>query len=80
MFRSSRRARLVLTAALVRTLSGAVPAFAGARQVHPGAAPSVMVVMTGLDNPHGLAFGKGDALYVAEDGRGGSGPCTVLPG
>jgi hypothetical protein len=80
MFRSSRRARLVLTAALVSTLSGAAPAFAGARQVHPGAAPSVTAVMTGLDNPRGLTFGKDGALYVAEAGRGGSGPCTVLRG
>jgi hypothetical protein len=36
--------------------------------------------MTGLDNPRGLTFGKDGALYVAEAGRGGSGPCTVLRG
>ena len=28
-------------------------------------------VMTNLDNPRGLAFGKDGALYVAEAGRGG---------
>ena len=44
------------------------------------AAPSSTVVMTGLDNPRGLTFGKDGALYVAEAGRGGSGPCTVLRG
>ena len=37
-------------------------------------------VMTGLDNPRGLAFGKDGALYVAEAGRGGAGPCQVLRG
>ena len=36
-------------------------------------------VMTGLDNPRGLAF-KNGALYVAEAGSGGSDPCQVLRG
>ncbi len=35
-------------------------------------------VMTGLDNPRGLAFGADGALYVAEGGRGGtSQPCRT---
>jgi hypothetical protein len=38
------------------------------------------VVMSGLDNPRGLAFAPNGALYVAEAGRGGSGPCVVNPG
>jgi len=33
----------------------------------------VEVVMSGLDNPRGLAFGPQGALYVAEAGRGGAG-------
>jgi len=35
------------------------------------------VVMSGLDNPRGLAFAPNGALYVAEAGRGGSGPCAL---
>jgi hypothetical protein len=39
---------------------------------------AVTVVMSGLDNPRGLAFGPEGALYVAEAGRGGSSPCQVI--
>ncbi len=46
----------------------------------PAAQPAVTVVMTGLDNPRGLAFGPEGALYVVEAGRGGSGPCIVMRG
>jgi PASTA domain len=35
------------------------------------------VVMSGLDNPRGLAFARSGALYVAEAGRGGAGPCLL---
>jgi hypothetical protein len=44
------------------------------------AAPTITVVMSGLDNPRGLALGPEGGLYVAEAGRGGSGPCPVLRG
>lgn len=47
------------------------------------AQPPYKVVMRGLDNPRGLAFariGNEVALYVAEAGRGGSGPCLTLRG
>jgi hypothetical protein len=44
------------------------------------AAQSFTVVMSGLDNPRGLTFGKDGALYVAEAGRGGDGPCRVVRG
>ena len=40
-----------------------------------GAAPTV--VAAGLDNPRGLTFGSDGTLYVAEAGRGGSGPCFM---
>src|SRR5215472_4543614 len=32
--------------------------------------PSLTCVMSGLDNPRGMAFGPQGALYVAEAGRG----------
>lgn len=44
------------------------------------AATTTTVVMSGLDNPRGLAFGPEGALYVAEAGRGGAGPCVFLRG
>jgi hypothetical protein len=37
------------------------------------------VVATGLDNPRGLSFGPDGALYIAEAGRGGPGPCVPGP-
>src|SRR5262245_36015808 len=40
--------------------------------------PTVTVVMSGLDNPRGLAFGPEGGLYVAEAGRGGGGPGRVI--
>jgi hypothetical protein len=62
-----RRAFLVLTLFLAAGSSGKA-----------WADPPVTAVMSGLDNPRGLAFGPEGALYVAEAGRGGSGPCIVL--
>jgi hypothetical protein len=43
------------------------------------ATPPFQVVMTGLDNPRGLAWGPEGALYVAEAGRGGTQPCFPTP-
>lgn len=62
-------ATLVAALALLATLSKPV-----------AAASTVTVVMSGLDNPRGLAFGPQGALYVAEAGRGGDGPCFFLRG
>jgi len=59
----------VLTIALVAIAAG--PVAVGA---------TITTVMSGLDNPRGLAFGPEGALYVVEAGRGGDGPCMVLRG
>jgi hypothetical protein len=50
--------------------------FAGVSSAHGG---PLEVVASGLDNPRGLDFGPWGALYVAEAGRGGEGPCIVGP-
>jgi hypothetical protein len=61
-----------LIVALVVTFAVAVTGAGSA------AATTASVVMSGLDNPRGLAFGPEGALYVAEAGRGGPGPCIFL--
>jgi len=38
---------------------------------------NVEVIATGLRNPRGMDFGPDGALYVAESGRGGRGPCIL---
>ena len=37
------------------------------------------VVANNLNNPRGIAFDRNQALYVAEAGRGGSGPSIIGP-
>jgi hypothetical protein len=64
-----RLARSILAGAIL-ALALAAPAFG---------ADDVKVVASGLDNPRGLNFGPGDYLYVAEAGKGGSGPCATGP-
>lgn len=66
---------VVKATAVTVGLAGAVLVLAlGA---HPAAQPGWTVVMSGLDNPRGITFGPEGALYVAEAGRGGAGPCAV---
>ena len=59
---------------------GFVLAIAAVASGGAGGASSESVVMTGLDNPRGLAFGPEGALYVVEAGRGGAAPCQTLRG
>jgi hypothetical protein len=61
-----------LIAAVIVALAVALTGSSGA------GATTTSVVMSGLDNPRGLAFGPEGALYVAEAGRGGPGPCILL--
>jgi hypothetical protein len=49
------------------------------RPLMMAAAATWEVVITGLDNPRGLAFGPGGALYIAQAGSGGDGPCGEGP-
>jgi hypothetical protein len=67
------RRRVIALLALLATLALAL---AAASSANP---PTTRVVMSGLDNPRGLAFGPNGALYVAEAGRGGTGPCFSPP-
>lgn len=47
------------------------------KQIAPSQAARTTVIASGLDNPRGLTFGQDGALYVAEAGRGGAGPCIT---
>jgi hypothetical protein len=35
------------------------------------------LIMSGLNNPRGLALGPDGGIYVAEAGTGGAGPCQI---
>jgi hypothetical protein len=54
---------------------GVAPAAAATTSM--AATTSVEVLASGLDSPRHLAFGSRGDLFVAESGRGGSGPCFV---
>lgn len=68
--------------ALGATALGA-PALAAQPMSAPPGAPPVPawaeVVAVGLANPRGLSFGDDGALYIAEAGIGGDGPCAMGP-
>lgn len=63
-----RKLRLALLVFAVGVMSVVSPSSAGTSY-------GLTVVMTGLDQPRGLAFGPDAALYVAEAGAGGRQPC-----
>jgi sugar lactone lactonase YvrE len=70
------RARRKLLAAAVAA-AGTVFSLVAPGVAH--ATGSFTVIATGLDNPRGLEFAPNGALYVAESGRGGAGPCLTGP-
>src|SRR5689334_17489969 len=69
---------LVLAAAIAILVPGIKAAsFGGSPCPSNGA---LTCVMTGLDGVRGLAFGPEGALYAAEGGTGGDGPCMLESG
>jgi sugar lactone lactonase YvrE len=90
---SVRRAGVVaglLALAAVTALGGAATAapskakspsraMAEAASGASGGGGELKVVAEGLDNPRGIGFGPDGALYVAESGSGGAGPCVAGP-
>jgi hypothetical protein len=64
----------------VGTLAAALAATVLAAAAPASKRATATVVMSGLENPRGLAFGAKGALYVTEAGRGGTGPCVPLRG
>jgi hypothetical protein len=56
-----------------------IGALASAPSAGAVAQPPFKTVMTGLDNPRGLDWGPGGALYVTEAGKGGTQPCFPGP-
>ena len=61
---------LVATAAAIPLLLGMAPS-------HAPEEPQV--IASGLNNPRGLSFAPDGALYIAEAGTGGAGPCFQGP-
>jgi hypothetical protein len=81
MLRSARRAGVLaslLALAVVTALGGAATATTS-KTNGSGGAGKLHVIADGLDNPRGIGFGPDGALYVAESGSGGAGPCIQGP-
>ena len=83
----------LLVGVLTLSLAGAgLPMLVRAQEATPMASPEAgppmemppppewaEVVATGLANPRGMTFGDDGALYIAEAGVGGEGPCAMGP-
>jgi sugar lactone lactonase YvrE len=93
MLRSVRRAGAVaglLALAAVTAFVGAATAapaklkspsqaMAAVAKGGSGGSGELRVVAEGLNNPRGIGIGPDGALYVAESGKGGAGPCIAGP-
>jgi hypothetical protein len=88
----SFRGRFVSTCLALGIAAVGIPALALAQEATPAGSPAATpamqlpptpawaeVVATGLANPRGLAVGPDGALYIAESGVGGDGPCATGP-
>ena len=65
---------------MTRTMSSTalvIAVFLVASMAARQAGPTNVRIMSGLNNPRGLALGPNGAVYVAEAGAGGAGPCRV---
>jgi len=67
----------IVTLGLLQGCGGSSDDAAPPATTEIGRVQVLTTVMTGLDNPRGLAFGPDGALYVTEAGRGGTSPCNV---
>src|SRR5215217_2447230 len=80
----SKRAIVAATAVLIAACDNPASRLAEPTRVPMPTASLVLtpsyaqVVMRNLDNPRGLAIGPDGALFVAEAGRGGDGPCFAV--
>lgn len=75
MFKTQSK-RMVSGLAAAGLLSGAL--LGGPLMMAQAQAGPFEVIAKELDNPRGMAFGTDGALYVAEAGRGGTGPCMTV--
>lgn len=90
MTRLNRRSLASLAVALGLATLG-LPGLVAAQEATPVASPAggppmelppppwAEVLATGLMNPRGIAIGANGAVYVAESGIGGDGPCAIGP-
>ncbi|MGI9069394.1 MAG: ScyD/ScyE family protein [Pyrinomonadaceae bacterium] len=78
----NNRNRILSALTLVALFGAALTGLSFGSRVETVSAASpeaTAVIATGLNNPRGLNFGPEDALYVAEAGSGGAGPCAPGP-
>ena len=61
----------------IKTISTAAALLVCCLLSRPAPAQNATVIMSGLDNPRGLALGPDGGVYVAEAGRGGNGTQIV---